>query len=125
MLLPDVGDDERFSVAIAHFNAEEFDVAADLFEELFFEAVRDEVELVRALLQIATAIHHVERNQFRAAAERLEEGIRAIEAITNARGVDLVRLGQDAVALRAAIALRASGDRTQIEWPRILRGSSS
>jgi len=63
--------------------------ASDLFEELFFEAVRDELPLVRVLLQISTGMHHVARGQRRAARERLEEGVRAMAAVTNAFGVDL------------------------------------
>jgi len=65
--------------------------ASDLFEELFFEAVRDELPLVRALLQISTGMHHIARGQRRAARERLEEGVLAMALVTNARGVDIDR----------------------------------
>lgn len=65
--------------------------AADLFEELFFEAVRDEVPLVRFLLQVSTGLHHFSRGQRRAGAERLREGIRVAGDVTNARGVDVAR----------------------------------
>jgi hypothetical protein len=63
--------------------------ASDLFEDLFFEAVRDELPLVRVLLQISTGMHHIARGQRRAARERLEEGVRAMSVVTNAFGVDL------------------------------------
>ena len=65
--------------------------ASDLFEELFFEAVRDELPLVRALLQVSTGMHHISRGSRRAARERLEEGLRALAEVTSARGVDLAR----------------------------------
>ncbi|HJW93051.1 MAG TPA: DUF309 domain-containing protein [Thermoanaerobaculia bacterium] len=118
-------DDPRLLAAIAHFNDGDFDLAADGFEELFFEAVRDEVEFVRALMQVATGIHHVERNQFRAAIERLQEGVRAIDAITNDRGYDFARLRADVIALLPKIAARSRGNRERIEWMRIVeRGSS-
>jgi hypothetical protein len=65
--------------------------ASDLFEELFFEAVRDELPLVRVLLQIATGMHHIARGQRRAARERLEEGVRVMALVSNAFGVDLER----------------------------------
>lgn len=81
--------------------------AADLFEELFFEAVRDELPLVRVLLQLSTGFHHVARGQRRAAVERLEEGVRQIPGVTNPRGVDLPRLR--ARALAEISRLRASG----------------
>jgi len=115
-----MNDDPRFLAAIAHFNDGDFDLAADGFEELFFEAVRDEVELVRALMQVATGIHHVERNQFRAAIERLQEAVRAIDAVTNDRGYDFARLRADELALLPKIVARSRGVRDRIEWPRIV-----
>ena len=65
--------------------------ASDLFEELYFEAVRDELPLVRALLQLSTGLHHISRGSTRAARERLEEGLRALGEVTNPRAVDLAR----------------------------------
>jgi hypothetical protein len=100
-LLPPLEDDPRFAAALAHFASGDWLEASDLFEELFFEAVRDEVPLVRALLQISTGMHHVARGQRRAAVERLEEGLRVMDTVANARGVDLVALRQQA---RSAIA---------------------
>lgn len=114
-------DDPRLETAIAHFNARDFDLAADAFEELFFEAIRDEVEFIRALMQVATGIHHVERNQFRAAIERLEEGIRAIDAVTNDRGYDLTRLRAAVVGLLPKIAARSRGSKERIEMPTVSR----
>ena len=112
-------DDPRLLAAIAHFNDGDFDLAADVFEELFFEAVRDEVEFIRALMQVATGIHHVERNQFRAAIERLQEAVRAIDAITNDRGYDFARLRKDVIAVLPRIAARSRGERERIEWPKV------
>jgi len=86
---PPLEEDPRFAEARAHFAAGDWLEASDLFEELFFEAVRDEVPLVRVFLQVATGMHHISRGQRRAAAERLEEGLRALAEVTNARGVDL------------------------------------
>ena len=102
MLLPPLEDDARFSEALHHFANGDWLEASDLFEELFFEAVRDEVPLVRALLQISTGMHHLARGQKRAARERLEEGLRALDDVTNARGVEVG-------ALRALCARTLSG----------------
>jgi predicted metal-dependent hydrolase len=96
VVLPPLEDDPRFSEALAHFAKGDWLEASDLFEELFFEAVRDEVPLVRALLQISTGMHHIGRGQRRAARERLEEGLRVIETVTNPRGVDLEALRERA-----------------------------
>ena len=97
---PPLEDDPRFAAALAHFAEGDWLEASDLFEELFFEAVRDEVPLVRVLLQISTGMHHISRGQRRAARERLEEGLRALAEVTNARGVDLrevERIARDAL----------------------------
>jgi hypothetical protein len=101
MLLPPLEDDPRFHEALRHFHDGDWLEASDLFEELFFEAVRDEVPLVRVLLQISTGMHHLARGQRRAARERLEEGVSALRAVTNSRGVDL-----DALRELVARALR-------------------
>lgn len=100
-MLPPLEDDPRFAEALGHFDAGDWLEASDLFEELFFEAVRDEVPLVRVLLQISTGMHHLARGQRRAGRERLEEGLRVLPEVGDARGVDLVRLREVVVeALR-------------------------
>jgi hypothetical protein len=96
VLLPPLEEDPRFAMALRHFDERDWLEASDLFEELFFDAVRDEVPLVRFLLQISTGMHHLARGQRRAARERLEEGLRVMSEVTNARGVDLARVGGEA-----------------------------
>src|SRR4029078_11830101 len=81
-------DDPRFHAAIALLNAGDYAEAADAFEELFFESVRGEVELVRALMQVATGMLHIERGQARAAIERLEEGIGAGDRVPRGHGIE-------------------------------------
>ena len=101
MIVPPLEDDPRFADALRHFHDGDWLEASDRFEELFFEAVRDEVPLVRVLLQISTGMHHISRGQRRAAVERLEEGLRAMSEVTNARGVNLAAiadLARDAIA---------------------------
>lgn len=105
-MLPPLEDDARFAAARACFEAGDWLEAADLFEELFFEAVRDEVPLVRFLLQISTGMHHVSRGQRGAAAERLAEGVRIAAEVTNARGVDVDAIAAQARATIAALRRR-------------------
>jgi hypothetical protein len=100
-LLPPLEDDPRFAAALRHLDEGDWLEASDLFEELFFEAVRNEVPLVRFLLQISTGMHHPSRGQRRAAAERLEEGLRVMGEVGDARGVDLERV---ATVARQALA---------------------
>jgi predicted metal-dependent hydrolase len=90
-MLPPLESDPRFAAALRYMDEADWLEASDLFEELFFEAVRDELPLVRVLLQISTGMHHIDRGQRRAARERMEEGVRVMSAVTNAFGVDLER----------------------------------
>lgn len=92
MIVPPLAEDPRFAEGLAHFAAADWLEASDLFEELFFESVREELPLVRALLQVSTGMHHISRGQRRAAAERLEEGLRELQRVTHAYGVDLAEV---------------------------------
>jgi predicted metal-dependent hydrolase len=106
----DIGDDPRFAAGIAHFNRGDYFDAAESFEDLFFEAVRGELDLARALLQVASGMHHVERGQRRAAIERLEEALEPIDRVEDDRGVDLVALRAD---VARAIAQLRKGERVK------------
>jgi len=92
---------------IAHFNEGDYFDAAEVFEDLFFEAVRGEVDLARALLQVATGMHHIERGQRRAAIERLEE---ALEPIDRAQS-ELIDLAALRAHVTRAIAQLRAGER--------------
>ena len=109
-------DDPRFLAAIDQFNAGEFYEAGDGFEELFFEAVRDEVELVRVFLQVSVGAYHADTGQRRPAVERLEEAVLAIDRVTNDRGYDLGRLRDDVRRLMKAIRAKEP-----LIWPRVSR----
>jgi hypothetical protein len=87
-----IAADPRFLRGVDLFNAGEYFDASEEFEELFFEAVRDEVEFVRIFLQVSVGMVHAERRQWRAGVERLEEGVKAIDRTANQRGYDLARL---------------------------------
>jgi len=104
--------DPRFLRGVDLFKAREFFEASEEFEDLFFEAVRDEVPFVRVFLQGSIGALHAERGQRRAAIERLHEGILAIAAVTNDRGYDLAALQKEVEAMISA--LRAGESFT---WP--------
>jgi hypothetical protein len=99
-------DDPRFAAALRFFATGDWLEASDLCEELYFEAVSDEVPVVRVLLQVSTGMHHISRGQRRAAGERLEEGLRALAEITNAHGVDLEKVERVARTALAALSRR-------------------
>lgn len=112
MILPPIQNDARFRYAIDLFNQRDYADAADVFEELFFDAGGDEIEFARIFLQSSVGLLHAERKQRRAAISRLEEAIRAIDRVSDARGVDLMALRS---AIQSIIAsLTASSD---FEWP--------
>lgn len=92
--------DPRFTQGLALFGQEEYGESADAFEELFFEAIGDEVQFVRFFLQVSTGFHHLDRGTPGAAIERLEHGIIAGRKVTNWRGFDgpaLIEQIEDAV----------------------------
>jgi hypothetical protein len=105
MLLPPIADDPRLAAGLAAFNAGDFADAGDAFEELYLDAVRDEVPFARTLLQVSVGFLHAERGQKKAAVERLEEALLAIRQVTDTRGLDFVRLRDDVGA--AVTGLRA------------------
>ena len=109
-------DDPRFLAAVAQFNAGAFYEAGDAFEELFFEAVRDEVEFVRVMLQVSVGAYHADTGQRRPAVERLEEALLAIDRVTDDRGYDLVRLRGD-----IRILMRQIRQRAPLTWPTVAR----
>ena len=92
---------------MAAFNDGDFDEAGDVFEELYLEAVRDEVAFARALLQVSVGCLHAERGQTSAAISRLEEALIAMQKTNDPRGLDFVRLREDVVETIAR--LRAGG----------------
>ena len=114
--LLDITSDPRFIEAVTRFNAGEYLEASDLFEDLFFEGVRDEPEFIRIFLQFSVGIYHAETGQRRPAVERIEEGLRVIEVSDDDHGIDLKLLG--ASMREAARALRLH---TRPAWPQIVR----
>ena len=105
-------NDPRFRAGIEQLNRGDYFDAAESFEDLFFEAVRDEIDLARTLLQVSTGMHHIERGQRRAAIERLEEALPAVDRVKDDCGLDLVALRADVV--RAIAQLRAGERVTRI-----------
>jgi hypothetical protein len=118
-----LADDPRFRTMLALLDAGHYYEASDLCEELFFEAVLDEVAFVRVFLQLAVGLHHVELLQWRPAVERLEEGIVAVDAVTNARDFDLVALRANLIELVRLIRLRSAA--TSVAALRLVKALTS
>jgi len=107
-------DDPRFLRGIALFNDGEYLEASDLFEELFFEGVRDEPDFIRIFLQFSVGIFHAQTGQWRPAVERIEEGLRLVAANENDRGFDLAALAAEMKAGSQAVREKRSAF-----WPQI------
>lgn len=114
-MLPPLESDPRFAAGLRELQNGDYLEASDTFEELYFEAVRDEVPLVRFLLQVSTGLHHVSRGQRQAAVERLEEALRGAGDVSDARGVDVDWLCQETV--RAVAEIRR-GRAPRFRWLR-------
>lgn len=108
-------DDPRFLRGVALFNEGEYLEASDIFEELFFEGVRDEPDFIRIFLQFSVGIYHAECGQWRPAVERIEEGLSLVGPNVNDRGVDL-----EALAGGMRDGVRRLRKRVAPVWPLIL-----
>jgi predicted metal-dependent hydrolase len=110
----DITAEPRFIRGVELFNDGEYLEASDLFEDLFFEGVRDEPDFIRIFLQFSVGIHHAQTGQWRPAVERIEEGLRVAESIRDDHGIDLRALAD---GMRTVV----SHVRKKIkpEWPRI------
>jgi len=107
-------DDPRFVRGIALFNDGDYLEASDLFEELFFEGIRDEPDFIRIFLQFSVGIFHAQTGQWRPAVERIEEGLRLVAANRDDRGFDLI-----ALAANMKIGADAMRKKQVSSWPRI------
>jgi hypothetical protein len=107
-------DDPRFLRAVALFNDGDYLEASDLFEELFFEGVRDEPDFIRIFLQFSVGIFHAQTGQWRPAVERIEEGVRLVAANQNDRGFDL-----RALSTSMAATVTALRENRKPFWPQI------
>ncbi|MEA2336808.1 MAG: uncharacterized protein QOE82_815 [Thermoanaerobaculia bacterium] len=113
--MDELTDDPRFLRGIALFNAGDYLEASDLFEELFFEGVRDEPDFLRIFLQFSVGIFHAQTGQWRPAVERIEEGLRLVASVQDDRGIDLTTLAD---AMRSGVtSLR---EKKKPVWPTVI-----
>jgi hypothetical protein len=113
--------DPRFLRAVELFNKREYLESSDLFEELFFEAIRDEVDFIRIFLQISTGLHHIERGQRKAAIERLRVGTETIVKVSSHRGFDLGLLGAEVEVIMETLRAHLDRPLPAVSWPIIRR----
>ena len=120
MAAVEITADPRFVRGVSLFNEGEYLEASDLFEDLFFEGVRDEPEFVRIFLQFSVGIYHAQTGQLRPAVERIEEGLRLVGSNCEDHGIDLRAL---ASGMRSGV--RDLRRKIKPEWPRIEKYDST
>ncbi|HEY6443422.1 MAG TPA: DUF309 domain-containing protein [Candidatus Acidoferrales bacterium] len=73
------GDESRFARGVAHFNAQEYFEAHEVWEELWLAAREPEKTFLQGLIQVAAAFHHHRRENARGARSLLAAGIAKLQ----------------------------------------------
>jgi predicted metal-dependent hydrolase len=110
--------DPRLGEGVSHFNAGDWYLCHDCFEELWHETQGPMRPVLQGLLQIAVGELHLERGNVRGATVLMGEGLGRLQ------GCDVVSLGFDLHPLRAITArrlqtLQAGGDMAALPLPRL------
>lgn len=72
-------DESQFARGIAHFNAQEFFEAHEVWEELWLVVREPEKTFLQGLIQVAAAFHHHARENARGAKSLLAAGIAKLQ----------------------------------------------
>ena len=90
-------DDQRFARGIAHFNAQEYFEAHEVWEELWLVAQEAEKTFLQGLIQVAAAFHHHKRENARGARSLLAAGVAKLQGFPDHhRGIALNDLRREA-----------------------------
>jgi hypothetical protein len=72
-------DESQFARGVAHFNAQEFFAAHEVWEELWLVAREPEKTFLQGLIQVAAAFHHHARENARGAKSLLAAGVAKLQ----------------------------------------------
>jgi hypothetical protein len=90
-------DDTRFARGIAHFNAQKYFEAHEVWEELWLVAAEPEKTFLQGLIQVAAAFHHHARENARGARSLLAAGVAKLQGFPeDHRGIALNDLRTEA-----------------------------
>jgi hypothetical protein len=90
-------DESQFARGIAHFNAQEFFVAHEVWEELWLVAPEPEKTFLQGLIQVAAAFHHHARENARGAKSLLAAGVAKLQGFPEGhRGIAVSDLRTEA-----------------------------
>ncbi len=73
------GEESRFARGVAHFNAQEYFEAHEVWEELWLAAREPEKAFLQGLIQVAAAFHHHTRENARGARSLLAAGVAKLQ----------------------------------------------
>jgi len=83
----------EFERGLAHFNAQEFFTAHEVWEEIWLRTAAPEKTLLQGLIQIAAAFHHYGLGNVRGAKSLAAAGIGKLSKSPDGyRGIDVARL---------------------------------
>jgi uncharacterized protein len=89
----DMDKDERFQRGIAHFNAQEFFEAHEVWEEIWLIEAEPEKTFLQGIIQIAAAFHHYSRGNTDGTETLLAAGIVKLSRFpSNHRGLAIDEL---------------------------------
>ena len=108
---------EKLKLGIAHFNAQKFFEAHEVWEEIWLTEAEPEKTFLQGLIQVAAAFHHFKRGNSRGAESLLMAGILKLSRFPAGH------LGLAVGELRAAAKewARLLGERRQVEGARLPR----
>ncbi len=90
-------DESRFARGIAHFNAQEYFEAHEVWEELWLVAREPEKTFLQGLIQVAAAFHHHARENSKGARSLLAAGVAKLQGFPDDhRGIAVNDLRKEA-----------------------------
>lgn len=119
-------DESRFARGVAHFNAQEYFEAHEVWEELWLVAQEPEKTFLQGLIQVAAAFHHHARENARGARSLLAAGIAKLQGFPDGhRGIAVNDLRTEAKSWLEEIDARGGVESRALPRIRILDASGN
>ena len=112
--------EDQFERGIAHFNAQQYFEAHEVWEELWLAAPEPQKTFLQGLIQVAAAFHHRSRGNARGLASLLAAGMAKLKGFSeDYRGIALGELRREVERWMDAIS--ADGEGKSLALPIIRR----
>jgi hypothetical protein len=120
------GDERRFGRGIAHFNAQEYFEAHEVWEELWLVAREPEKTFLQGLIQVAAAFHHHARENAKGARSLLAAGIAKLQGFPDDhRGIAVSDLRTEAKSWLEEIEAGGSAESRRLPLIRVVSAPPS